>query len=504
MSEGQRGEHLATVSPPTTTTITTTAGGQEPASAKPARKRKHARAQPQQTASKTWSARLRRKGADIFLSGYKTEEDIEQELCARVTALRERGTPYGKGPEQTSVGQALQDHALTHLPSLKGADQESRRINKYLRAARLATLELRPMSEVTNPSELPKGAQVGRYFAVWLKPYTSARAVPKGLTKHRKQLLTRTADSDRLRAVLATTKMAKVTYELVQQLVRQMEAENLAKATVLQEVALLRRLFYHASHKWHWIAPAKNPACKLKFTGALTQRERVMSKQEQTRLDDALETCMNDLVAPAFQLMTETAMRADECLTAKWGGVNWEKRLLRLEDAKAGPRNVPLSPRAIEILKGLGPSDDPKKKIIGISYEALKAAWRRACERAGVGDLHIHDLRHTAATRMALKSGNIFIVQKLTGHKTIEMVKRYVNVKAEDVVALMHAPEPAPQPASQVASAAAPAALNAEALQAAMQMLQAAAAQLNAKPAAAPEHRPTHAANDAGQQSAAA
>ena len=149
----------------------------------------------------------------------------------------------------------------------------------------------------------------------------------------------------------------------------------------------------------------------------------------------------------------------------------------------------------MEILRSLEPSTDPKRKIFGITYEALKAAWRRACERAGITDLHIQDLRHTAATRMALKSGNIFIVQKPTGHKTIEMVRRYVNVKAEDVVAVLHAPQPTSS------AAPAPAAMSQEALQAAMQMLQAAAAQLSAAPSAQAAAQPGHrgpAANDAG------
>ena len=47
-----------------------------------------------------------------------------------------------------------------------------------------------------------------------------------------------------------------------------------------------------------------------------------------------------------------------------------------------------------------------------------------ACERAGIKDLKIHDLRHTAATRMALKTGNVFLVKALTGHKTMEMLNR--------------------------------------------------------------------------------
>ena len=85
---------------------------------------------------------------------------------------------------------------------------------------------------------------------------------------------------------------------------------------------------------------------------------------------------------------------------------------------------------------GGGELDDP---IVQITYESLKAAWYRACERAGVDGLHMHDLRHTAATRMALKTGNIFLVKALTGHKTLSQLERYVNVKASDVVNVMHA-----------------------------------------------------------------
>ena len=49
---------------------------------------------------------------------------------------------------------------------------------------------------------------------------------------------------------------------------------------------------------------------------------------------------------------------------------------------------------------------------------------------------------------MALKTANIFLVQALTGHKTLQMVERYVNVKAADAVKVLHAPDaPAPQPA---------------------------------------------------------
>jgi hypothetical protein len=71
---------------------------------------------------------------------------------------------------------------------------------------------------------------------------------------------------------------------------------------------------------------------------------------------------------------------------------------------------------------------------VSVSYEALKAAWRRACQRAGITNLRLYDLRHTAATRAALRFGNVFLVQALTGHKTLAMVENYTHVGAADLV----------------------------------------------------------------------
>lgn len=458
-----------------------------------------------QVGPENWSGRARREGCDFFVSGFKTQAAAERELRARVAFMEKHGKPHAKGPDKTTVAQAMQEHALKHLPSLKGADQEARRINKYLRAARLSTLELIAMSEVTDVALLPKSARIGKYFAVYLKPYTAARVIPQGLKEHRKLLLTKTGGSDRQRAVIANLKMAKVNHDHLQDLVRALEAEKLAKATIAQEQALLRRLFNHARTKWHWPKPDANPACKLKLAGELTQRKRVMSQDEQQRLDEALDFCVNDLIGPAVRLLTETAMRAEECIdTAKWGGVDWDNCVLHLQDAKAGAREVPLSPKAIDLLRSMGPSEDPDEKIFGISYESLKAAWRRTCERAGIKDLNIHDLRRTAATRMGIKSGNLFIVQALTGHKTLAMVKRYVNVKAADVVEVMHrqaavTPAAATQ-APQATSSGTHAPMTQEALAAAMQMLQAAAAQLsgqaNTVMPTPPRTPPQAAAND--------
>ena len=286
----------------------------------------------------------------------------------------------------------------------------------------------------------------GQHFVVTLTAATTTRDIPRGLAKHRSQLAACTLESDRLRERLARTKFSDVTRAQVQALMDAYRAEGHEPATLQNERAVIRGLFNHAANIWNWSEPTKNPAVDLELPPVNNERDRVMSADEQLRLDTAIQDCRNALIGPTLTLLTESAMRSSEPIVyARWCDVDWDEKLLKLTDSKNDKRDVPLSPKAIQALEELWRLNpgEPQDAIVRISYESLKAAWGRACDRAGVDGLRLQDLRHTAATRMALKTGNVFLVQRLTGHKTLSQVARYVNVKAADVVAVMHAPEPA-------------------------------------------------------------
>lgn len=396
---------------------------------------------------KTWTARLRRSGHDVYETGHKTRADAELAAAKELARRKAQGEPFGKGPKKTSFAHALRDYAKAKLPYMKGAKQEISRINFYLRQAKLPTLKVIPV----------EGAHV--HFQVEFEEWTPERAIPKGLHAHRKQLAVKTADSMRLRAVLATKMVADISRHDLQQLVNKMREEGSEAATIGLERSLLRAFFNYARKKWSWDI-ADNPATGLDMPAINNNRERVLSEEEQVRLDEALSECRNRLVLPVMTLLRETAMRASEPLEyATWGDVRWDKCLLTLRDSKTDKRDVPLSPAALQALRDIGPGE-PDEKIVNVTYESLRAAWRRACERANIDDLNIHDLRHTGATRMALKTANIFLVQALTGHKTLQMVQRYVNVTAADAVKVLHAPAapaaPESQPAQESKNAEAP------------------------------------------------
>ena len=385
-----------------------------------------------------WCIRFHYKGNDVYLSGYKTDKAVNKAAAARRADIDNHVAPRGFGAEKTTVAQALQDYAVETLPFLKGAKQEAVRMNNYLRFAGLQTLVVTPCSQA---AALNNGEANSAYFAVTLKPHTLKRVIPNGLAQHRKAQLTKNARTEKYRAVLAGTTLLKVGRYQLQELVNAMRRDGNAAATIALERSMFRVLFNYAFSFWNWADLRDNPAKNLKMPKIENERKRVMSLEEQTLLDAALQQCRNELVAPLLTLLRETAMRVSEPLEhARWSDVDWSRCVLCLSDGKDGRREVPLSPVAIQVLRDLQPGE-PGERIVKITYDALKKAMERACVRAGIKNLKIHDLRRTAATRMALKTGNLFLVKALTGHKTDVMAQRYLQVGADDVVNIMHAEE---------------------------------------------------------------
>lgn len=374
-----------------------------------------------------WCMRQRYRGHDIYVSGCSSQAAAQKEVRERIAAIDLGGKPQHLGPQRTTLAYALQEFGLEHLPHLKGAQQEVRRINRYLEAAGIQPLAVQPAT-----------AESTMHYEVTLKPVGEQRRVPQGLGAHRKALLTKTASADRVRQVLAQTPVANITRLELQRLVDALARSGLAPATIGLERAVLRRFFNHARKHWSWAQPGDNPARDLTMPRIDNARERVLSHDEQAPLEEQLEQARNPKLYRLYELLLATGMRASEpLLHATWSSVDWQRCILTLKDGKDGKREVPLSPAAINALKALGPGE-PHQRLVNITYEALKAGFRRACERAGVQDLHLHDLRHTAATRLAKGSGNRLLVKALTGHKTDAMVMRYTHVNADDVVEFLH------------------------------------------------------------------
>ncbi|WP_323002857.1 site-specific integrase [Denitromonas sp.] len=386
-----------------------------------------------------WAYRLRVAGQDIYRSGFKSEAQARAHMQKTRVELTEGPAQARLGPNRTSLGVAFSDYARERLPYLKGAEQDARRINRYLRALRLPVIALAPV-ELTK-----EGKRI--YWTVSFVE-EAQRAILNCLAGHRARQDASSAESDRVRKRLATMMMADVTTHHIQGLINALVSEGKKSATVHLERAELRRLFKHASAVWRWRWVGGNPAGDMLDMPAVDPgRDRVITNEEWQRLAAELVNYGNPHVAPLACLMLETAMRSCEPLVhLRWRHIDWTQRILELPDAKCGSRKVPLTPGALQVLSQLkahaSTPPAPDDKVFPTSYQAAKKAWAVARERAGVEDVGLHDLRHTAATRFALEfKGNVPVLMVITGHKTVQMVMRYVNVKATEVATMLHGEE---------------------------------------------------------------
>lgn len=222
---------------------------------------------------------------------------------------------------------------------------------------------------------------------------------------------------------------------------RRMES-GCAGSTVSRELTVVSAVLNWARKEL--MIQIENPVPLIRRPPSPASRTRRFEKGEEKKLMKALEDhpaegekkyregTRNPWIKPLVLFAIETAMRRGELLSLRWSNVDLVKRTAFLQKTKNGEsRMVPLSSRAVAVLEALPRSIDGR--VFLITADALKKAWVRACERAGLEDFHFHDLRHEATSRLAERLPNLIELAAVTGHKDLKMLKRYYHPRAEDL-----------------------------------------------------------------------
>ena len=202
--------------------------------------------------------------------------------------------------------------------------------------------------------------------------------------------------------------------------------------TVIRDLAVLSSIINHARNEWGFAI--QNPVEMIRKPTMPPGRDRVLSAAEEEVLMAELmpRGRRNPLMYPIVVIALETAMRRGEILRLRWEHVHLERRVAFLPLTKNGrSRYVPLSSRAVDVLRGM--QSLPEGPVFPISMCAMQASFTKAVKRAKMPDFHFHDLRHTAASRMASKLPNLIELAAVTGHSSLQMLKRYYHPKAEDL-----------------------------------------------------------------------
>lgn len=198
---------------------------------------------------------------------------------------------------------------------------------------------------------------------------------------------------------------------------------------VIRDLSMLSSVINHARREWG--VSVNNPCLLIKKPSTPVGRTRVLTAEEEKRLLESVRPTgrRNPEMLAIVQLALQTAMRRGELLALKWEHLDLKAQTAYLPTSKNGsPRYVPLSSSAVSTLADLPLSAGGT--VFSIAAQTLAAAFMRAVKRARIEDLRFHDLRHTATTRIAERLPNVIELSAVTGHKSLQMLKRYYHPNA--------------------------------------------------------------------------
>lgn len=222
---------------------------------------------------------------------------------------------------------------------------------------------------------------------------------------------------------------------------RDRRLEEVTASTCLRELQSLSAMLALAHREWQVIA--NNPVQSIRKPSPNRPRERRLSQGEEARLMAEVTPAerlsdgkwprgvRNFWIKPLILLALETAMRRGELLALRWEHIDMTKQTAYLPVTKNGhSRTVPLSTAAVKVLAALPRAIDGR--VFPLTPNAVKQAWDRARARAGLSDLHLHDLRHEATSRLAERL-NVLELAAITGHRDLRMLQRYTHLSPESL-----------------------------------------------------------------------
>jgi len=224
--------------------------------------------------------------------------------------------------------------------------------------------------------------------------------------------------------------------------------EGKSNNTVRLEFALLGHLYSTAIKEWQ-VGVAINPVLNVRKPSAGEGRNRRLFDDEEERLINACNAHSNPFLGWIVRIALYTAMRRSEILNLTKQQINLSKRTVILFDTKnKETRTVPLSNKALEAFNEalnhpIRPIDtsllfygEPGKEGTRKPY-TINKVWAQALERAKIEELRFHDLRHEATSRFVEAGLSDQEVSSITGHKSMQMLKRYTHLRSENLVSLI-------------------------------------------------------------------
>ena len=206
---------------------------------------------------------------------------------------------------------------------------------------------------------------------------------------------------------------------------------NRSHATVNRYMAVLSHVYTIAVKEWRW--SQENPIQKISKYKEPRGRLRFLSKQELERLMAVLAKHPNEMATLIVLMAISTGARKSEITSLKWEDFDAERKMIMVQESKNDDRRqLPLRGKCWQWFEAYA-KHKAKRGFVFPSRNKrqpfrIDSAWQEIKRAARLRDFRFHDLRHTAASYMAMHGVPLITISELLGHKSLNMVKRYAHL----------------------------------------------------------------------------
>lgn len=201
--------------------------------------------------------------------------------------------------------------------------------------------------------------------------------------------------------------------------------DEVEPATINRELSCIKHM-YTKARQWGYMQG--NPLQEVRKFREKPGRTYCLKDDEESRL---LQYCP-EYTKPIVIFALHTGMRLGEILNLRWQDVNLKDLYISVRNSKNHEtRTIPINHKVHDTLTKIGPQL-PDQYVFshpdGRPYKNIYWGFKRAARRAGVPDYNWHTLRHSFASRLAIKGVSLRAIQELLGHKTLAMTMRYSHL----------------------------------------------------------------------------
>jgi integrase/recombinase XerC len=209
--------------------------------------------------------------------------------------------------------------------------------------------------------------------------------------------------------------------------------EGVSAATVARHIAALRSFYRWCLREGEVSA---SPAEGLRTPRVGRHLPRVPSESACAEILDQ-PAPLRDLALA--ELLYGAGLRVSEAAALRWPDLDLAQGVVHVRRGKGGkPRQVPLTPPAVELLGRLGEGrlDGPvfvNKRGGPLSDRSMRRVVRQLGLKSGVGHVHPHAFRHAFATHLLDNGADLRAVQELLGHRSLSTTQRYTHVSVRSL-----------------------------------------------------------------------